>query len=297
MNKKIVIAGGTGFIGKYLDVKFKSLGYEVIIISRQQQHVKWNDRSKILKALEGSEILINLAGKSVDCRYNERNRWEILQSRIETTRILGESVLQCKNPPALWINSSTATIYRHAEDRPMTEGNGEIGKGFSVDVATNWEKMFFSFQTFHTRQVALRMAIVLGKGGGVVKPFTNLVRFGLGGRQGNGKQMFSWIHIDDVFHIIRFLDERKEMRGIYNCCAPCPVTNKELMQIFRRVMHIRIALPSPNWLLKIGATLIDTETELILKSRWVVPDKLLKAGYQFRYPVLPKAIEDIMSQK
>ena len=190
MNKKIAIAGGTGFTGKYLTEQFRNLGYEVLIISRQEQSIKWNDTKEIINALENSALLINLAGKSVDCRYNNKNKEEILKSRTETTKALGEAILKCRNPPELWINSSTATIYRHAEDRPMTESTGEIGKGFSVDVATNWEKALFSFQLPKTRQVALRMAIVLGKNGGVMKPFINLVRFGLGGKQGNGNQMF-----------------------------------------------------------------------------------------------------------
>lgn len=294
MDKKIVIAGGTGFIGRYLDTHFQSMGYKVVVISRQEKHIQWDNRPGIISALENAEMLINLAGKSVDCRYNEKNKKAILNSRIETTRILGESILQCKNPPALWINASTATIYRHAEDRPMTENAGEIGKGFSVDVATNWESVFFSFHPERTRQIALRMAIVLGKDGGVMKPFMNLLRFGLGGKQGNGKQMFSWIHMDDVLNIILFLYEHKELSGVYNCSAPEPVTNETLMKIFRKVANTRIGLPSPAWLLTIGALIIKTEPELILKSRWVIPEKLLKAGYCFKYPGLDPAIENIL---
>jgi uncharacterized protein len=294
MKKKIVIAGGTGFIGKYLKTQFEKMGYEIIVISRREGDVQWKNIPGIIGALENAALLINLAGKSVDCRYNEKNKTEILRSRTETTRILGESIEKCKNPPALWINASTATIYRHAEDRPMTEDQGEIGKGFSVDVATRWEKTFFSFQLKQTRQVALRMAIVLGKQGGVIKPFLNLVRFGLGGRQGNGRQMFSWIHIADVFNIMLFVMEHKELSGVYNCSAPNPVTNKILMKNFRNKTDTHIGLPSPAWLLRIGAVIIKTETELILKSRWVIPEKFLKAGYQFKYPTLNLALENIL---
>jgi uncharacterized protein (TIGR01777 family) len=166
-SKKIVLAGGTGFVGKYLKTKFIELGYDVKIISRQNNSIPWTDSDSILEAIENSEMLINLAGKSVDCRYNKKNKEEILKSRTETTQLLGEILLKCKNPPELWINSSTATIYRHAQDRPMTESTGEIGSGFSVGVATQWEKVFFDFKLSKTRQVALRMAIVLGKDGGV----------------------------------------------------------------------------------------------------------------------------------
>jgi uncharacterized protein len=297
VSKKIIIAGGTGFVGKYLTKQFGNLGYQVIIISRQKENIQWQDTAGIINALENSEMLINLAGKSVDCRYNDKNKTEILKSRTETTKALGEAILKCNNPPELWINSSTATIYRHAEDRPMTESKGEIGKGFSVDVATSWEKSFFSFQLPNTRQVALRMAIVLGKDGGVMKPFINLVRFGLGGIQGNGKQMFSWIHIEDLFNIILFFQSHKKLQGVFNCSAPNPIDNKTLMKTFRQVMKVKIGLPSPAWLLEIGAVIIKTETELILKSRWVVPEKLLEAGYTFKYPTLETALKNILDNE
>ncbi|MEO6916180.1 MAG: TIGR01777 family oxidoreductase, partial [Chitinophagaceae bacterium] len=215
MKRKIIIAGGTGFIGTYLANGFKNLGDTVIIISRKNRDIHWEQSTEIKSALENSDILINLAGKSVDCRYTEKNKKEIMLSRTETTKALGEAAQKCKVPPKLWINSSTATIYRHAEDREMNEESGEIGTGFSVEVAKNWEYSFFSFDLPKTRQVALRMAIVLGKGGGVIKPFMNLVRFGLGGRQGNGKQMFSWLHIEDLFQIILFLEEKQELTGIF----------------------------------------------------------------------------------
>jgi len=294
VKKKIVIAGGTGFIGKYLKTRFEKMGYDMVVISRKDGDIQWNNLPGIVNALENADLLINLAGKSVDCRYNEKNKAEILRSRIETTRMLGEAIEECNNPPVLWINSSTATIYRHAEDRPMTEDQGEIGKGFSVDVATNWEKAFFSFHLKQTRQVALRMAIVLGRGGGIIRQVVNLLRFGLGGRMGNGRQMFSWIHIADVFNIILFVMEHKELSGVYNCSAPNPVTNEILMKTFRKETNTKIGLPSPAWLLRMGAVIIKTETELILKSRWVIPEKFNKAGYQFKYPTLQLALENIL---
>lgn len=294
MEKKIVIAGGTGFIGKYFSNKFKALGYEVLIIARNNSHIKWDDKQKIESALNGAEILINLAGKSVNCRYNQKNKDEILKSRTATTKKLGDAILNCENPPKLWINSSTATIYRHAMDKAMTESEGEIGNGFSVDVATNWEKSFFDFQLPNTRQIALRMAIVLGEDGGVMDPFVKLVRFGLGGKQGSGKQMFSWLHVEDLFNIILYLQKEKELSGVFNCSAPNPVDNATLMRSLRKTMNVYIGLPSPEWMLKMGAMLIGTETELILKSRWVIPDRLAKAGYQFKFPVIDGALKDIL---
>jgi len=294
MKKKIVIAGGTGFIGQYFKEKFKKSGYEVIIISRQSQHISWTDHIGIVKALERAELLINLAGKSVNCRYNEANKEEIMQSRKETTHILGTALLACENPPPLWINSSTATIYRHAEDRPMTEESGDIGTGFSVDVAKVWEKSFFAFKLPETRQVALRISIVLGEGGGVMTAFQSLVRFGLGGVQGSGNQKFSWIHIEDLFQIVRFLQDKKDLSGVFNCAAPNPVTNRELMAVLREAMNQKIGLPSPKWMLEMGAVVIRTETELILKSRWVLPKRLEDEGFVFAFNTLDTALQQII---
>ncbi len=294
MKKKVVIAGGTGFIGKYFAEQFRMLNFDVVIISQKPQSILWSDNEAIIEALENATILINLAGKSVDCRYNKKNKSEILMSRVKTTRTLGEAILKCNNPPELWINSSTATIYRHAEDRPMTEKDGEIGTGFSVNVATNWEQAFFSFQLNKTRQVALRMAIVLGKSGGVIKPLLNLVKLRLGGNHGSGRQMFSWIHIEDLFNIILFILNNSESKGIYNCSSPNPVNNEFLMRTIRQKLKIGFGLPLPKWLLEVGAVIIKTETELILKSRWVVPERILEAGYVFKYPNLPEALDEIL---
>ena len=296
MTKKIVISGGTGFIGNFFSEKFKKSGYDIVIISRNKFNVNWKDHEAILNAVDNAEMVINLAGKSVDCRYNKKNKEEILNSRINTTKAIGDAITKCKHPPELWINSSTATIYRHAEDRPMTEISGEIGKGFSVAVAKAWESAFFSFKLPNTKQVALRMAVVLGKDGGVMKPLMNLVRFGLGGRQGNGDQMFSWIHIDDLYKIILFIKSNKNLEGVFNCSSPNPIANRTLMKTLREIMNIKIGLPSPVWLLKIGAHVIKTEPELVLKSRWVIPEKLLAAGYNFEFPTIQSAIKNILNK-
>ncbi len=289
--KKIILAGGTGFVGKYLQKKFLASGYQVIVIARNT-HINWKNPDEITEALEHSEMLINLAGKSVDCRYNEKNKNEILLSRTETTKILGEAIQNCRFPPKIWFNSSTATIYRHAEDRPMTEEKGEIGTGFSVGIATAWEKEFFNFELKHTRQIALRMAIILGKDGGVIPPYKNIVRFGLGGKQGNGNQMFSWLHIHDLYRMILFLQENQNLEGVFNCSSPNPVKNTELMRIFRKKMKMPFGILTPRFLLEIGAFIIRTETELLLKSRWVIPERLQNEGFEFDYPDLGKAIEE-----
>ncbi|SFC40364.1 hypothetical protein SAMN05443252_103242 [Bacillus sp. OV322] len=295
MKKKAVLAGGTGFIGAFLEKKFCESGYEVKVISRQAPHINWQDTDAIISALEEAEILINLAGKSVDCRYNKRNKETILLSRTKTTNILGNAISQCKIPPKLWINSSTATIYRHAEDRPMTEEEGEIGSGFSVDVAKAWEQAFFDFQLPETRQIALRIAIVLGRDGGVMTPFKNMVKFGLGGAQGPGTQKFSWIHVEDLCRIITFLQEKESLSGVFNCSSPNPVTNAELMENLRKAMGVKAGLPSAKWMLELGAVFIKTETELILKSRWVIPERLIKEGFTFKYSRIEDALHQILS--
>lgn len=293
MKHKIVIAGGTGFIGKYLSQQFREDGADVQIIARSGT-VKWTDKDAIHRALDGSDLLINLAGKSVDCRYTERNKKEILDSRVDTTIMLGEALKKCIHPPKLWINSSTATIYRHAEDHGMTEAAGEIGEGFSVNVARSWEEAFFNYNKLPTRLIALRMAIVLGKNGGVLLPLKKLVKYGLGGNQGNGKQMFSWLHAEDLYRIILFLKDHKELTGVFNASAPVPIANEVLMRSFRRQLLKSVALPAPSWLLNIGAVIIRTETELVLKSRWVLPERLLKEGFKFRFNAIGNALQDLL---
>ncbi|WP_099352912.1 TIGR01777 family oxidoreductase [Fredinandcohnia onubensis] len=297
MKKKIVLAGGTGFVGTYFYKKLTELGYDVKVVSRNEPNITWNDKRGIIQALEDAEMLINLAGKSVNCRYNEKNKQEILNSRTETTKLLGDAIKECNNPPALWINSSTATIYRHAEDRPMTEENGEIGTGFSVEVAKRWEESFFSFTLPKTRQVALRISIVLGSDGGVMIPYKNLVCFGLGGIQGPGTQKFSWIHIEDLFNIILYIQDHNHLSGVFNCSTPNPITNRELMNALKRAFNRRLGLPAPAWLLELGAIFIRTETELILKSRWVIPERLVKEGFTFSYPTIDLALAQIKNKK
>jgi len=297
MKKKIVIAGGTGFVGKYFEKKFSESGYEVIIISRRPNHVNWSDPEKIIAALEDSDMLINLAGKSVNCRYNQKNKDEILNSRVQTTDQLGEAILKCKNPPSVWMNSSTATIYRHAEDHAQTEPTGEIGKGFSVSVATAWEKSFFDCKLPVTRHVALRIAIVLGKDGGVMGPYTRMIKMGMGGKQGGGNQKFSWISIEDLYRIVLFLRENPMYHGVFNCSSPNPVDNKTLMSTFRKIIKPLFAIHAPKWMLKFGAAIIGTETELILKSRWVVPEKLLGLGFEFKHPHLEDTLKEILDKK
>jgi uncharacterized protein (TIGR01777 family) len=298
---KVVIAGASGFMGRYFSKRFLADGDSVVTIGRRGADVAWGDPAGIAAAVEGADLLLNLAGKSVNCRYNEKNKAAIFSSRLLTTGELGRAVEAAERPPAVWMNASTATIYRHSDDRPMTEDDGEIGSGFSVNVATAWEREFFAHSREGTRQLALRMAIVLGNGSALT-PLLMLTRLGfggaqIGGRSRGGRQRFSWIHVDDVYRAIRFLESDSSIDGPVNLSAPQPVENRELMSILRRVFGMPIGVPLYGWMLEIGAVLIRTETELLLKSRWVLPTRLQSAGFRFEHPELEGAVRHITGRE
>ncbi len=302
--RKIILAGGNGYMGTVLAAYYEAKAEEIVILSRRPaaaggniRTVVWNGKTSgaWVSELEQADLLVNLCGKNVNCRYNERNKREILYSRTVPTELLAEAITTLRHPPKLWINVTSATIYRHAEDRPQDEQHGELGEGFSVNVCSQWEHTFFGTQTPGTRKVAMRMGIVLGKNDGVFPRLRNLVKLGLGGRQGNGRQYVAWVHEHDAACITEWLLQHPEQEGIFNCTAPMPVQNNQLMRTLRRQYGMPLGLPSPRWLLQIGALLIGTETELILKSRWVVPARLIAAGYRFAYPVLEGAVENIVN--
>lgn len=301
--KKVILAGGSGFLGKCIIDHFKS-NAQIIVLTRGEPHnnenvqyVQWDGRTlgTWSELFEGTDVLINLNGKSVDCRYTERNKKLIYSTRLASTEVLGKAIQQCKYPPKLWINSSSATIYRHALDRPMDEETGDIGMGFSVDVCQQWEKTFNSIQTVSTRKVAIRTAIVLGKGGGALKPLRNLAKLGVGGKQGPGNQYFSWIHEQDFVNIIDFISEHGELNDELNVSNPNPITNEHIMRALRKAVNVPFGIPMPSWLLEFGAMLIGTETELVLKSRRVVPKRLLDAGYEFQFTNIENALADLCS--
>jgi uncharacterized protein (TIGR01777 family) len=289
---KVVIAGASGFIGGHFRRQFANAGWQVQAVGRTGDAV-WGDTAAITALLEGADLLINLAGKSVSCRYTKDNRAEIFRSRLETTAELGRAVAACANPPRDWFNAGTGTIYRDARDGPQDEDDGELGTGFSVDVARGWEETLAAAATPATRKIPLRITIVMGPGGGVMRPFNNLARLGLGGHMGDGGQRYSWIHVDDLFRAVLFLHGRPEITGPVNLAAPEVVTNAELMAAVRRVNRAPFGLPTPAWLLTLGAVMIRTETELVLKSRWVSSRKLREAGFVWRHPELAGALADI----
>jgi uncharacterized protein (TIGR01777 family) len=298
---KIVIAGGSGFVGTAL-ANHLSQTHHVVLLSRHASEpvgnirtIKWDAQQlgSWVDELDGAQALINLTGKNVNCRYTPGNKAEILESRTVSTRILGNAMKICQNPPPVWIQMSSATIYRHAEDKPMDETFGEIGDDFSMNVCKAWEQEFNNVDLPAIRKVILRTSIVIGNGGGAMGPLINLVKFGLGGSQGSGQQMVSWIHITDLISIIDWMLHNGAV-DVYNVTSPQPIRNQAFMKIIRKTWGISIALPAPAWLLKLGAIVIGTETELVLKSRWVIPKRLIQEGYRFRYPTLESAVKEIL---
>ncbi|MBT8326776.1 MAG: TIGR01777 family oxidoreductase [Bacteroidia bacterium] len=295
---KIIIAGGSGFIGTYLQKRFIEEEHQVYVLTRNpktQSDVLWDGRTigSWINYLEGANVLINMAGKSVDCRYHAKNREAILNSRIESTSILSKAISQLEHPPDLWINSSTATIYRHSLDKPMDEQSGEIGSGFSVDVAIAWEQSFFSSAHTRTRKVALRTAITLGKSGGAYVHFRSLTKVGFGGSQGDGSQMVSWVHEEDLYRAISFIMGNSSIEGILNVSAPNPISNQTFMETYRNHFNPYFNIRIRKWMLEIGAFFLRTETELLLKSRWVIPGRLTSLGFVFKYDTIQKAISHL----
>ena len=300
--RKIVLAGGSGYIGKVLTNHFCEHADEIVVLTRGKsttienvRMVQWDAKREgdWISELEDADALFNLVGKSVNCRYNENNKREILESRLDASNILGRAISRLKSPPKVWIQFASATIYRHAEDRAMDERTGEFGDGFSVDVCRKWEEAFWSCDVPQTRKVLLRVAIVFGKIDGVFKRLKNLTRFGLGGVQGNGNQMVSWIHDKDLSRIAEWILQNDQINGTFNAAAPGPIQNKTLMKAMRSAMHVPFGLDAPAWLLGIGAWMIGTETELILKSRWVIPTKLQQSGFEFKFKTIEEAIIEI----
>ncbi|OED44223.1 TIGR01777 family protein [Flavobacteriaceae bacterium (ex Bugula neritina AB1)] len=301
--KKLVIAAGTGFLGTILLKHFQKKVNTIVILTRTQnksvgnvKYVHWDAETlgDWKNEIDGADVLINMTGKSVDCRYHKKNKKRILSSRIVSTKVLGEAIIQSKKPPKVWLNSSTATIYRHSLDKEMDETSGEIGTGFSVNVATTWENTFFSQNTPQTRKVALRTAIVLGKNGGALSPIVNLVKIGFGGRQGKGNQKFSWIHETDFARSLEFIIQNPSIQGPINIVSPKPTTNTILMKTLQKILKIPIGIPLPKPLLEAGSLIIKTETELVLKSRNVIPLKLSESGFRYTYSNLDDAIKNII---
>ncbi len=310
---RIVIPGGSGQVGHILARHLSAQGHSVTVLSRNPKPAAWRTIAwdactpgPWIEDLEGSDACINLTGRSVDCRYNPRNRRIIHDSRVDSTRLLNQVIAGLAQPPRVWLNAATATIYRHALDRPMDEATGEFGGNepgapdtwnFSIHVAKDWEAAFFETPTPRTRKVALRSAMTFSPDrGGVFDVFLKLVRFGLGGAQGSGQQFVSWIHDLDFARAVDLLLAREDLSGPFNLASPNPVPNAEFMRVLRDAWRAPVGLPAAPWMIEIGTFLMRTESELVLKSRRVVPTRLIEAGFDFRYSTWPEAAEDLVSR-
>ena len=309
MKPRLVIAGGRGFLGGVLAEYFAAQGWEIVVLTRRPlrqsgsvRDVLWDGETvgAWARELEDARALVNLAGVTVNCRYHARNRKRILDSRVNSTRVLGEAIASCANPPEVWLNSSTATIYTHTHG-PAWDETGAIGSTreakdeFSVEVAVAWERTFNAAQMPRTRKLTLRSAMVRGTGGNSVFPvLRRLVRLGLGGSLAGGRQFVSWIHERDFCRAIEWLIQRRDLSGIFNLAAPNPVTNAEMMRILRELCHVPFGLPASLRMLECGAFFLRTETELVIKSRRVVPGRLLKEGFAFEHPRLRPAFQGLL---
>jgi uncharacterized protein (TIGR01777 family) len=310
---RIVIPGGSGQVGTVLARAFHDRGHDVVVLSRRPEVRPWRVSDwdgKTLGAwhreIDGSDVVINLAGRGVNCRYNQANRDEIMRSRVDSTRVVGEAIATSQRPPRLWLQASTATIYAHRYDAPNDEHTGIIGGAephapdtwrFSIDVARAWERVFDEAITTRTRKIALRSAMTMSPDeNGIFDTLAGLVRRGLGGRAGDGRQFISWIHEHDFLAAIQFLIDRDDIAGIVNVAAPHPLPNAEFMRVLREACGVPFGLPANRLMLEIGAIVIRTETELILKSRRVVPARLLENGFRFVYPEWTEAARDLCAR-
>ena len=311
---RIVIPGGSGQVGRLLARHFCAQGHAVTILTRRPKsagmwrEIAWDGatRGPWAAELDSADLCINLAGRSVNCRYHALNRREIYDSRIVPTQLLNEVIAGLKTPPRIWMNASTATIYRHSLDRPMTEATGELGGdepgapdtwNFSIRVAKDWERAFFEKEITGTRKIALRSAVTFSADkGGIFDVLSTLVRRGLGGTNGDGKQMVSWVHGGDFYRAVDFLIANESLAGVVNIASPNPMVNRKFMQVLRQAWGVRVGLPAPAWLIEVGCFLLRTESELVLKSRNVVPGRLEQAGFRFLFPDWPEAARDLVAQ-
>ena len=313
-NLRIVIPGGSGQIGTLLAMHFREAGHDVSVLSRSPKPAPWREilwdgrtSGEWVSELEGSDVCINLAGRTVNCRYGAANRRQIYDSRIVPTRLLNQVIASLPHPPKLWLNASTATIYRHSLDKSMDEATGELGGNepgapetwnFSIRVAKDWEQAFFATSTPRTRKLALRSAVTFSADkGGIFAVLSNLTGRGLGGTNGTGAQMVSWVHGEDFVRAVDFLIENESISGVVNVASPNPLRTRDFMRILRRSWGVPLGLPAPAWLIEIGCFLMRTESELVLKSRYVVPEKLEQAGFKFRFPEWQVAARDLVQQR
>lgn len=306
---KIVIPGGTGQVGGILERALTEAGNEVVVLTRRpsrDREVWWDGENPGIWAreIDGSDIVINLAGRSVSCRYTPANLKAMMDSRVRSTRVVGEAIAAAVHPPRVWLQMSTATVYAHRHDAPNDEATGVIGGAepdvpdywsYSVEIARNWEREQERADTPHTRKVALRAAMVMSPDrGGVFDVLSGLVRLGLGGPVAGGAQYVSWIHDQDFVRAVEFLIDREDIAGPVNLAAPGPLPQRAFMRVLRAAQGVPVGLPATKWMAELGAFALRSDTELLLKSRRVVPGRLLAEGFAFDHPQWPEAAVDLV---
>ncbi|MGY0063243.1 TIGR01777 family oxidoreductase [Streptomyces sp. LZ34] len=306
---KIVLPGGTGQVGGILNRALTAAGHEVVVLTRQptrDSHLKWDGRTlgPWAKTIDGSDVVINLAGRSVSCRYTEENLRAMMDSRVDSARVVGEALAAARRPPRVWLQMSTATIYAHRYDAPHDEATGVIGGSepdvphywdFSVQIAKNWEREQQQARTPRTRKVALRSAMVMSPDrAGVFDYLLWLARLGLGGPVAGGSQYVSWIHDHDFVRAVQFLIEQDDITGPVNLASPAPLPQRAFMNALRKAWGAPVGLPATKWMAEIGAFVLRSDTELLLKSRRVVPGRLLKAEFAFNHAEWPQAAGELV---
>jgi len=305
---KIVIPGGTGNVGAVLERGLLAAGHRVIVLTRKPSrphHLHWDGRTlgPWTEAIDGADVVINLAGRSVSCRYTAENLKAMKQSRVESTKVIGEAIAAAAEPPALWLQASTATIYAHTFGRANDEATGVIGGGEpdapaywakSIDIALAWERALDEADTPHTRKVALRSAMTMSPDrGSVFDLLSRMTLLGLGGAIGGGGQFVSWIHEEDFVRAVAFLIDNAQLSGPVNLASPHPLRQKDFMRVMRRAWGGHFGLPATKWMAELGAFALRSDTELLLKSRRVIPGRLEAAGFAFSYPAWEAAAEDL----
>jgi uncharacterized protein (TIGR01777 family) len=309
---KIVIPGGTGNLGTVLERGLLAAGHRLTVLTRTPtapHHLPWDGRTlgPWAEAVDGADAVVNLAGRAVHIRENASYRAEVMDSRVDSTRVVGEAIAAAANPPAVWLQASTATIYAHTFDRANDEATGVIGGtepgvpahwSYSIDIARAWERALDEADTPHTRKVALRTAIVMNADrGSAFDAFSRMVRLGIGGTVAGGKQFVSWIHEEDFVRAVAFLIGRDDLAGPVNVTAPHPLRQRDFMRILRRAKGVGVGLPATRWMAELGALVLRSDTELLLKSRRVVPARLEAAGFEFRYPAWEAAAADLAGRR
>lgn len=306
---KVVIPGGTGQVGAILSRSLAAAGHDVVVLTRnpvRDREVHWDGRTlgPWVEEIDGSDVVINLAGRSVSCRYTPANLQEMMDSRVHSAQVVGEAIAAAARPPGVWMQMSTATVYAHRFDAPNDEATGVIGGkepdvpgywAYSVEIAKNWERAQEQADTPHTRKVALRSAMVMSPDrGGVFDVLLRLARLGLGGAVAGGAQYVSWIHDRDFVRAVEFLADRGDIAGPVNLAAPAPLPQRGFMRALRAAWGVPVGLPATAWMAELGAFALRTDTELLLKSRRVVPGRLLDAGFTFDFDRWPEAADDLV---